>query len=278
MAKERGGMLEDTQKSIIDTLNVQPTIDSAQEIRKRIDFLKSYCKYAKSKGFVLGISGGQDSLLAGKLAQLAVSELRNEGYLSTFVALRLPYGMQQDEQDAQLSLDFIQADEVITFNIQEIVDNFNMMYHFSTTTSLSDFHKGNVKARTRMMVHYAIAGERNLLVIGADHAAELLTGFFTKFGDGAADISPLHGLTKRQGKQLLTTLQVPNRILTKVPTADLLDDESQRPDEEELQLSYQEIDEYLEGNVLAVESKQKIEMLYTKTQHKRSLPVSPSSC
>lgn len=269
--------MDHTQKTIIDTLGVKPVVDPTKEIRQRIDFLKTYCRQSKTKGFVLGISGGQDSLLAGKLAQLAVSELRDEGYPSTFVALRLPYGVQQDEQDAQLSLDFIQPDEVVTFNIYQTVDNFDRTYLSSTSTILSDFHKGNVKARTRMMIHYAIAGERNMLVIGTDHAAEALTGFFTKFGDGAADILPLHGLTKRQGKQLLTSLQAPFSIITKQPTADLLDANAQQPDEEELQLSYSEIDEYLEGNNISSASKQKIEWLYAKTQHKRSLPITPFS-
>lgn len=149
--------------------------------------------------------------------------------------------MQQDEEDAQLSLDFIQADEIVTFNIQQTVDSFDQTFLSSKATSLSDFQKGNVKARTRMMVHYAIAGERNLLVVGTDHAAESLTGFFTKYGDGAADVVPLHGLTKRQGRQLLSALQAPDSLLTKVPTADLLDAKFQQPDEEELHLSYRGI-------------------------------------
>lgn len=229
--------MDHTQKNIIDALGVKSTVDPTKEIRRRIDFLKNYCRQSRSKGFVLGISGGQDSLLAGKFAQLAVSELRDEGYPSTFVALRLPYGIQQDEQDAQLSLDFIQADEVMTFNIDQTVENFDRTYLSSTTLFLSDFHKGNAKARTRMMFHYAIAGERNLLVIGADHAAEAVTGFSTKFGDGAADILPLHGLTKRQGKQLLTSLQAPSSIITKLPIADLLDESPGQLDEKELQLS-----------------------------------------
>src|SRR5699024_8106889 len=195
--------MDHTQKRIINALGVKSTIDPAKEIRRRIDFLKKYCRESGSNGFVLGISGGQDSLLAGRLAQLAVNELRDEGYPNTFVALRLPHGIQQDAQDAQLSLDFIQPDEVVTFNIDQTVESFDHIYLSSTTMSLSDFHKGNAKARTRMMFHYAIAGEQNLLVVGADHAAEAVTGYFTKYGDGAADILPLHGLTKRQGRQLL---------------------------------------------------------------------------
>ena len=269
--------MDSDQKNIIDILGVKSTIEPTREIRQRIDFLKNYCRKSKSKGFMLGISGGQDSLLAGKLAQLAVSELREEGYPSTFVALRLPCGIQQDDQDAQLSLDFIQPDEVVTFNIYRTVESFERTYCSSTSTYLSDLHKGNTKARSRMMIHYAIAGERNLLVIGTDHAAEGLTGFFTKFGDGATDIIPLYGLTKRQGKQLLTSLQAPFRLIIKKPTADLLDAHPGQSDEEELHLSYHEIDEYLEGNDIPSESKQKIEELYIKSKHKRSLPVTPFS-
>lgn len=265
--------MDHTQKNIISALDVRPTVDSTKEIRTRIDFLKDYCRQSKSKGFVLGISGGQDSLLAGKLAQLAVSELKDEGYPSNFVALRLPYRFQQDEQDAKLALEFIQPDEVLTFEIDQTVKCFERTYLVSTKKILSDFHKGNAKARVRMMVHYAIAGEQNLLVIGADHAAEVVTGFSTKFGDGAADVLPLHGLTKRQGKQLLTFLQAPTNIITKQPTADLLDENPGRTDEDELGLSYREIDDYLEGNDISSEGKQKIEELYAKTQHKRSLPM-----
>src|SRR5699024_7113096 len=269
--------MDHTQKRIINALGVKSTIDPAKEIRRRIDFLKKYCRESGSNGFVLGISGGQDSLLAGKLAQLAVNELRDEGYSSTFVALRLPHGIQQDEGDAELSLEFIQPDEVVTFNIEQTVESFSRTYRSSATTALSDFHKGNAKARTRMMVHYAVAGERHLLVIGADHAAEAVTGFSTKFGDGAADVVPLDGLTKRQGKQLLTFLQAPDHLIAKQPTADLLDENPGRTDEEELQLSYEEIDEFLEGNDISPESKQKIENLYGKSEHKRSLPMTPFS-
>src|SRR5690625_7905021 len=100
--------MDHTQKSISDALEAKSTVDSTKEIRRRIDFLKKYCRQSKSKGFVLGISGGQDSLLAGKLAQLAVSELQDEGYTSRFVVLTMHHNYQQDEQDAQLSLQFTQ--------------------------------------------------------------------------------------------------------------------------------------------------------------------------
>ena len=106
------------QESIIEQLGVTPTIDATSEITARVDFLADYLKAARARGFVLGISGGQDSTLAGRLAQLAVEKLRDEGEHATFVAVRLPHGTQSDEADAQLALDFIRPDERVTVNIE----------------------------------------------------------------------------------------------------------------------------------------------------------------
>ena len=93
-----------------------------------------------------------------------------------------------------------------------------------------------------------IAGAENLLVVGTDHAAEAVTGFFTKFGDGGADILPLSGLTKRQGKAAAPrSLEAPARLYEKVPTADLLDDKPGQTDETELGVTYLQIDAYLAG-------------------------------
>lgn len=268
-------LLPTKQQEIIHALFVKPTIDEQEEIRKRIDFLKNYVKTTSAKGFVLGISGGQDSTLAGKLAQLAVEELRNEGKEATFVAVRLPSGVQQDEADAQAALDFIQPDEIATFDIATTVEQFKQSFAASLKQPLGDFHTGNAKARTRMMVQYAIGGERNLLVIGTDHAAESVTGFFTKYGDGGADILPLAGLTKRQGKALLVQLELPLALLEKTPTADLLEDQPMRTDEDELGIRYEEIDDYLEGKAVSEAAAAIIEQRYNATAHKRRMPITP---
>lgn len=261
------------QRQIMEALHVRPVIDPKEEIRKRIDFLKEYLKKTGAKGYVLGISGGQDSSLAGRLAQLAVEELRKENYQAVFVAVRLPYGVQKDEEDARLALSFINPDKVVTYNISDAVDAFDGHYLQATGEKLTDYNKGNVKARMRMIAQYAIAGQEGLLVIGTDHAAEAVTGFFTKYGDGGADILPLSGLTKRQGKSLLKELGADERIYTKTPTADLLDENPQQADETELGISYQHIDDYLEGKEVPPEVKEKIEAIYLRTEHKRRLPV-----
>ncbi|WP_297075638.1 ammonia-dependent NAD(+) synthetase [uncultured Enterococcus sp.] len=263
------------QQEIIAELGVQPTIDPKVEIRKSIDFLKDYLKrYPFLTTFVLGISGGQDSSLAGRLAQLAIEEMRNETSNPNyqFIAVRLPYGEQADEADAKRALEFIQADIDVRVNIKEAVDA-QVQAVADTGIPVSDFNKGNIKARQRMISQYAIASERNGAVLGTDHAAENITGFFTKYGDGGADILPLFRLNKRQGKALLKELGAPEALYTKIPTADLEDGRPLVADEVALGVTYDAIDDYLEGKTVSLEDQETIERWWGKTQHKRHLPI-----
>lgn len=261
------------QKEIIAALGARPNIDPAAEVERRVQFLCDYLERTGVGGLVLGISGGQDSSLAGRLCQLAVERRRADGGEVRFVAVRLPYGVQQDEADAQLALDFIRADREVTFNIKTPVVAFEEEFGEAVGDELSDFDKGNIKARARMIAQYAIAGAEKLLVVGTDHAAEAVTGFFTKWGDGGADILPLSGLTKRQGAALLEHLGAPERLYQKAPTADLLDDSPGQTDEENLGLSYRDIDEYLEGGEVDQTVAESIEARYALTRHKREHPV-----
>ena len=262
------------QARIIYDLNVVPSVDPVEQVRLRVDFLKNYLRFSHQKGLVLGISGGQDSTLAGRLCQLAVEELRAEGRAAEFTAVRLPYNVQADEADAQLALTFIAADNVVTFNIHRAVDGFEHEYQDATGVEMLDFTKGNVKARARMVAQYALAGQLGLLVVGTDHAAEAVTGFFTKYGDGGTDVLPLAGLTKRQGRALLKHLEAPERLYLKAPTADLLDDIPGQTDEANLGLTYEQIDDYLEGEQVDEVVSNAIETRYINTMHKRMVPVS----
>ncbi|WDV48169.1 ammonia-dependent NAD(+) synthetase [Clostridiaceae bacterium M8S5] len=268
--------MTELQKRIIKKLNAKPTINWRTEVEERIKFLKKYLLKTGKKGYVLSISGGQDSLLAGKLAQLAIEQLRyetNKEY--KFFAVRLPYGVQSDEEDAQLALEFINPDKIININIKQAVDVSVQNFESGTKEKITDYLKGNIKARERMKVHYDIAGYFDLVVIGTDHAAEALTGFFTKYGDGGTDIVPLAGLNKRQGRNILEHLEAPKRIYLKEPTADLLDNIQCQADENVLGLKYEEIDNYLEGKSLPKEIIDKIENRYLQSEHKRKLPVTP---
>jgi NAD+ synthase len=228
---------------------------------------------------VLAISGGQDSALTGRLGQLACRELRAEGHEAPFTAVRLPYGVQADEDDAQIALQFVQPDHSITVNIRPSADAvaietaIGLRQLLGNEPGLRDFVRGNIKARERMVVQYSIAGQLSLLVVGTDHAAEAVTGFFTKYGDGGADIPPLTGLTKRQGTALLRELGTPASIWEKVPTADFEDDRPALSDEVALGLTYSQIDDYLEGIDVDPDVAMKLESAYLATRHKRALPV-----
>lgn len=263
------------QQQIIQELRVNSTIDVQEEIRKSIDFLKEYARrYSFVKGFVLGISGGQDSTLTGKLAQLAVDELNGESGEATysFYAIRLPYGVQADEKDCQDAIDYIKPTKAFTVNIKGAVDA-SVQALADAGIQISDFVKGNEKARERMKAQYAIAAMNNAVVLGTDHAAEAITGFYTKFGDGGADLMPIFRLNKRQGRQLLAALDCPEHLYLKTPTADLEENRPSLPDEQALGVTYDQIDDYLEGKTIPEEARNTLEGYYLRSQHKRHMPI-----
>ncbi|ADP12459.1 NAD synthetase [Erwinia sp. Ejp617] len=263
------------QQDIIKALGVKPVIDAGEEIRTSVAFLKSYLKrYPFLTSLVLGISGGQDSTLTGKLCQMAISELRNETGNGSyqFIAVRLPHGVQADEQDCQDAIAFIQPDRVITVNIKAAVQASEQALREAGIT-LSDFIRGNEKARERMKAQYSIAGMTAGVVVGTDHAAEAVTGFFTKYGDGGSDINPIFRLNKGQGKQLLKALGSPEHLWLKHPTADLEDDRPGLQDEVALGVTYEMIDRYLQGESIDPAAAKIIENWYVKTEHKRRTPV-----
>ena len=263
------------QQQIIEEMKVKPSINPQEEIGWTVSFLKEYLeKHSFLKGFVLGISGGQDSTLLGKMAQMAIDELNSEAGEEKygFYALRLPYGQQFDEHDAQDAIDFINPTKVYTVNIKEAVDA-SARAIAEAGIVLTDFAKGNEKARERMKVQFSAAAMHNAVVLGTDHAAEAITGFYTKFGDGAADLTPLFRLNKRQGRSMLKELGAPEHLYMKIPTADLEEDKPAIPDEVALGLTYDMIDDYLEGKKIPKDAEEKLEGYYLKSQHKRHLPI-----
>ncbi|CUX66891.1 NH(3)-dependent NAD(+) synthetase [Agrobacterium tumefaciens str. Kerr 14] len=271
--------MDNEQHSISRTLGVTADFDAALEVRRRIDFLSHYLRQTSCRTFVLGISGGIDSLTAGLLAQAAVSELRADGYDAQFIAVRLPYGVQADETDAQRSLGVIGPDRVVTIDIKPAADatleTVMLEGEDLVEPSRRHFHLGNIKARQRMIAQYALAGSTRGLVIGTDQAAEALMGFFTKFGDGAADILPVAGLSKRRVRAIAEHMGAPSELVFKVPTADLESDAPLRPDEEVYGVTYDDIDNFLEGKAVTEPARQRILKTYLASGHKRALPVVP---
>ncbi|NOI76230.1 ammonia-dependent NAD(+) synthetase [Vibrio coralliilyticus] len=266
------------EQLIRDEMCVLPSIDPQFEISRRVEFIKRKLQEARCKALVLGISGGVDSTTCGRLAQLAVNELNEEtdgGY--QFIAVRLPYGEQKDEDEAQIALQFIQPTHSVSVNIKAGVDGLHAASHEALAhtellpqqASKIDFVKGNVKARARMVAQYEIAGYVGGLVLGTDHSAENITGFYTKFGDGACDLAPLFGLSKRQVREVAATLGAPELLVKKTPTADLEELAPQKADEDALNLTYDQIDDFLEGKPVSQEASDRLVAIYKATQHKR---------
>lgn len=262
--------------AVASHLGVVQDIEVAAEAARRIDFLADYLRASGAAGYVLGISGGVDSTTAGRLAQLACEQVGVK-----FTAMRLPYGIQADEDDAQTALAFVAPHEVITVDIKPATDALmselagRVGRGLQIDKARADFVKGNIKARQRMIAQYAVAGALGALVIGTDHAAEAVMGFFTKHGDGACDVTPLAGLTKRQVRAVAQHLGAPAQLIGKTPTADLEDDRPGLPDETAYGCTYEHIDDYLEGREVPDEVRVTIETAYRATAHKRALPVSP---
>lgn len=260
-------------------MRVLPSIDEQYEVERRVNFIKSKLTASGCKSLVLGISGGVDSTTCGRLAQLAIDELNQQHNTNSyqFVAVRLPYGEQKDEDEAQLALSFIKPTHSVSVNIKPGVDGLHSASHVAlqgtpllpNDSAKIDFVKGNVKARARMVAQYEIAGYIGGLVLGTDHSAENITGFYTKFGDGACDLAPLFGLNKRQVRQVAAYLGAPELLVKKVPTADLEELAPQKADEDALSVTYDQIDDFLEGKDIEADAQARLISIYNGTQHKR---------
>lgn len=261
------------QQEIIRALNVKPVIDVDEEIRKRVDFLKEHVIKANSLGFLIAVSGGLDSAVAAALCKKATDELTEEqGREYETLAVLQPYGEQEDIEDSYAVVKAFSLKAAET-NIEEAVDEIALEVEYAMKSLGQHRHvsipgKGNIMARTRMVMQYALAFERSLLVCGTDHASEAVVGFFTKYGDGAVDLHPLGSLTKRQVQALAEALGVPRSVIDKVPVAGLGSGQS---DEEELGVSYADNCDYLEGKTIDPKAQAKLEQYYVRSEHKRSL-------
>lgn len=270
-ASDEAGPPDIDQDAIRTALGVPDEFDAAAETERRIGFLVDYLERSGATGYVLGISGGVDSTVAGRLASVACARAGR-----TFTALRLPYGSQADEADAIAAVAFIEPGATLSVDIKPAVDAL----HAATSPddvppAVADFVKGNIKARQRMVAQYAVAGRLGSLVVGTDQAAEGVMGFFTKYGDGAFDVGPLLGLTKARVREIGRQLGAPDHLVQKVPTADLEDLRPALPDETAYGVTYAEIDAYLTGEQVGDPARKVIEDAYRRTAHKRGLPPGP---
>lgn len=261
------------QQEIIQRLGVKPTINVEEEVRKRVDFLKEYVKKSGTTGLLIAISGGIDSAVATGLCKRATDELSEEtGREYMTLGVFQPYGSQSDIDHSYEVAKAFNLKHTVETNIEDAVNEIALETEHAFKSLQIHRHlsvpgKGNVKARTRMVVQYALAFDLNLLVVGTDHASEAITGFYTKWGDGAVDITPLSTLNKRQVRQIAAYIGVPQSVLDKAPTAGLWEGQT---DEGELGITYDDNSDYLEGKEISAAASEKLEKQYLKTEHKRA--------
>lgn len=195
-----------------------------EEIEKILDFIR-----ARSKGFngiVIGMSGGIDSSVTAVLCTKAIGSKK-------VLALMLPFGRQSTEDAKYIAFKFGIDFKIV--NIKPIVESFLTTFNiFKDKKSL-----GNLMARIRMCLLYGVANSQKRLVVGSGNKSEILTGYFTRYGDGGVDILPIGDLYKTQIFQLAKILGIPERILKKKPSAELWEGQT---DEEELGISYKHLD------------------------------------
>lgn len=266
------------QAAIAADLGVRMAFDAAAEADERVAFLADFIQGTLASSLILAVSGGVDSAVAGMLCRRATRSVDGG---AAFVAVRLPYGRQLDEADAATVLAALEPDDVFSVDIKPASDaamaavaNAGVAF---ANKSQQDFVLGNIKARQRMIVQYAMANALAGRVVGTDHAAEALTGFFTKYGDGGVDVNPLAGLTKRRVRALGDHLGLPKLVVQKTPTADLESLRPQLSDEEALGVTYDQIDDFLEGREVDATTADLLTRRYVATAHKRSLPPSPGA-
>ena len=237
-------------------------------------FLRHHVSLAKVKGVVVGMSGGLDSSVVAKLAVDALGPEKVLGVL-------MPESSTPDECMADAKAMAKEwGIEIMEINIKDIV---NVISHKLDCREKGDL--GNVKARCRMLVLYKLARERNLIVLGTGNKSELLTGYFTKWGDGGSDLCPLGDLYKTQVRELGAKIGIPEKVLARVPSGDLWKGQT---DEDELGIDYATLDRILLGIDLCMKDAdiiknakvekgqvKHVRALVSKSVHKRRMGLIP---
>ena len=234
------------------------------------NWLKSYCERAGQKGFVVGVSGGIDSAVTSALcARTGLPTL----------CVEMP--IHQAQSQVTRALEHVATLQRMHHNVSleriDLTPAFDTLEQALPDSPNADAHQlalANTRARLRMTTLYYLAGINGLLVAGTGNKVEDFgVGFFTKYGDGGADLVPLAGLSKGQGRELLRALGAPEHLIAKVPTADLLDGAPGQTDEANLGVSYEHIDAFLEGRALPEHVSAKLVEGYLRSAHKRHTPT-----
>jgi len=231
--------------------------------RRIVSWIKEQVKKAGAKGIVLGLSGGVDSALVAALAKKALGK-------SKVLALFLPcHSALQDSQDASLVARRLGI-KTKKVDLSSVYDVLIKILPAANGTAIA-----NLKPRLRMIILYYFANKLKYLVCGTGNKSEIMTGYFTKYGDAGVDILPIGGLLKREVRNLAEELGVPEQVIAKSPTAGLW---AGQTDEGEMGIAYAELDEILEGmpkrrrRVSCNRNLRKVQKMVQGSGHKRQMP------
>lgn len=229
---------------------------------KLVKWIKERVKAAGCGGVVLGLSGGIDSSVVAVLCQRA--------FPRTTLGVLMPcYSNDQDTEHALLIASKFSI-PTKTVPLDSVFDALvRVLPDMSADTAVSRLAEANLKPRLRMLTLYYLANSLRYLVVGSGNKSELLAGYFTKHGDSGVDILPLGNLVKGQVRELARLLDIPRQVIDKPPSAGLWPGQT---DEDDLGMSYQELDHYLTTGAADPALKQIIESLIAASDHKRQLP------
>ena len=227
-----------------------------KEIEK---FLRKYLEDTKQDKYILGVSGGVDSSLCAAIAKAAVGK-------DKLHCILIPIDSSEADlkdgltlvKDLDVPYDVIDATETFHSFVKEFEKN---------NISLDRSTLGNLKARMRMSILYAVAQKERGLVIGTDNADERCVGYFTKHGDGACDILPIARLVKAEVVEAAKIYGVRQDLAERVPTAGLYEGQT---DEKEMGVLYKDLDAYILGKEVSDETKRRIQYLEKISEHKRN--------
>ena len=231
----------------------------AADVKKRVDFLKDILLYTGSKGFIFGNSGGKDCALCGILAKMATDNV-----MSVIMPCDSERNLKSDKSDAEKLCEKFKIDSM---TVDLTLTKKQLLSAVPKNFEIPEFSSININPRLRMTTLYAIGQTMSYLVLGTGNRSERYMGYFTKWGDGAFDVSPISDLTASGIFEYLQFLRAPKSIIEKAPSAGLFDGQT---DEKEMGVTYERLDRFLLNGIVNENDKKIIEKAHKKNLHKTS--------